>query len=91
MYDPYGKATVLNGAADKDLGVSDWSADANNTSDWGWVYLHQGGRFDPDAGVYHFRNRDYSPTPPRSSDETGSGAEFPGESAGRRRCGEEKG
>src|SRR5438445_4031402 len=27
-----------------------------------WVYLHQGGRYDTNSGLYNFRNRDYSPT-----------------------------
>jgi RHS repeat-associated protein len=27
-----------------------------------WVYLHQGGRYDPTTGLFNFRNRDYSPT-----------------------------
>jgi RHS repeat-associated protein len=42
--------------------VSDWSADANNTSDWGWVHFHQGGRYDSTTKLYSFRHRDYSPT-----------------------------
>jgi len=53
---------ILNGASDADSGVSDWSADANNTSDWGWVYFHQGGRYDSTTKLYSFRHRDYSPT-----------------------------
>src|SRR5438552_12956920 len=52
-YAPYGSFTVLNGAADKDSGVSDWSADGNNASDWDCVYLHQGGRYDAASGNYH--------------------------------------
>jgi RHS repeat-associated protein len=40
-----------------DLG---WSTLAGST--FGWVYLHQGGRFDATSGLYHFRHRDYSPT-----------------------------
>src|SRR5262249_36034955 len=32
------------------------------TSQFGWVYLHQGGRYDTTSGLYNFRNRDYSPT-----------------------------
>src|SRR2546428_7375134 len=62
QYDPYGVVTILNGASDADAGVSDWSADANNTSDWGWVHFHQGGRYDSTTKLYSFRHRDYSPT-----------------------------
>jgi RHS repeat-associated protein len=58
QYAPYGSGTVFNGAADKDAPVTDWSADANNASDWDWLYLHQGGRFSGSSGNYHFRNRD---------------------------------
>jgi RHS repeat-associated protein len=57
-YDPYGAVTVLNGAVDNDGAVSDWSADADNASDWGWVYLHQGGRYDASSGNYSFRARE---------------------------------
>jgi len=53
IYDPYGKPTVLD---------ADWATDANDASDIGWVYLHQGGRYEGSVGLYHFRNRDYSPT-----------------------------
>ena len=34
-------------------------------SAYAWVYLHQGGRFDPATGLYNFRNRDLSPAPGR--------------------------
>ena len=34
MYEPYGRATVLNGADDADEGVSDWSADGRCGSSW---------------------------------------------------------
>ncbi len=34
-YDPYGRATVLNGDYDADGAVSDWSADADGKSDGG--------------------------------------------------------
>jgi RHS repeat-associated protein len=51
VYDPYGGATVL---------APDWSS--RGTSLFGWIYLHQGGRFDTTSGLYYFRNRDYSPT-----------------------------
>ena len=51
VYDPYGSATAL---------VADWTA--RGSSDYNWVYLHQGGRYDSASGLYSFRNRDYSPT-----------------------------
>jgi RHS repeat-associated protein len=51
IYDPYGQATVL---------APDWTIRGN--SSFGWVYLHQGGRYDSATGFYNFRNRDYSPT-----------------------------
>jgi RHS repeat-associated protein len=60
VYDPYGKATVLDPAT--------WAvrgAGLYGTSAFGWVYLHQGGRYErySDAsGLYLFRHRDYSPT-----------------------------
>lgn len=50
-YDPYGSVTYLTGT---------WAA--RTTSSYAWVYLHQGGRQDTSTGLYHFRNRDYSPT-----------------------------
>jgi RHS repeat-associated protein len=49
-YDPYGTAEVLN---------PDWTADTDG-SDYGWVYLHQGGRYDAASGLYSFRHREYS-------------------------------
>jgi RHS repeat-associated protein len=52
-YDPYGVFAVLD---------ANWDADADGLSDVAWKYLHQGGRWDSDAGVYSFRNREYSPT-----------------------------
>ena len=58
-YAPYGSFIVLNGAADKDSGVSDWSIDTVNISDWGQVYLFEGGRYDTATGNYHFRKRDF--------------------------------
>jgi RHS repeat-associated protein len=51
-YDPFGQVTVL---------APDWSERAAGSA-FGWVYLHQGGRFDATSGLYHFRHRDYSPT-----------------------------
>jgi len=53
QYDPYGKVTILD---------ANWSPDADSTSDWGWQYLHQGGRLDSTSGLYYFRNRDLSST-----------------------------
>jgi RHS repeat-associated protein len=44
-YDPYGAVTVIHL-----LGPST-----------NWAYLHQGGRYDAQAGLYDFRNRAYSP------------------------------
>jgi RHS repeat-associated protein len=49
-YDPYAAATAL---------TAGWSA---TTDAYAWQYLHQGGRWDPTAGLYSFRYRDYSPT-----------------------------
>jgi RHS repeat-associated protein len=48
--DPYGSASVL---------ASNWSSQSG--SNFGWIYLHQGGRYDSTSGLYSFRNRDYSP------------------------------
>jgi RHS repeat-associated protein len=50
-YDPYGAVTILapNGTV-------------RSSSSYDWKYLHQTGRLDGDTGLYHFRNRDYSPT-----------------------------
>ena len=45
MYDPYGQVLVLNGADDADDQVSDWSEDADNTSDWDNEVLFAGYRF----------------------------------------------
>jgi RHS repeat-associated protein len=53
LYDPYGSATVLDRS---------FAVDADGVSDLGWAYLHQGGRYDVDSGLYHFRRRDYSPS-----------------------------
>ena len=51
IYDPYGVATVL---------YANWSV--RGGSPYGWNSLHQGGRFDVDTNLYHFRHRDYSAT-----------------------------
>lgn len=51
-YEPYGGPTVL------DAGFALRAGGSLN----GWKYLHQGGRFEFTIGLYHFRNRDLSPT-----------------------------
>jgi RHS repeat-associated protein len=51
IYDPYGQPTFLNAS---------WSTLSGSA--YAWQYLHQGGRYDSAAGLYSFRNRDYSPT-----------------------------
>ncbi|HRK30089.1 MAG TPA: M91 family zinc metallopeptidase [Tepidisphaeraceae bacterium] len=61
VYDPYGTKTVLNGAAGFDADVTgvtlEWSADANNVSDRGFVHGHQGGRAMWAETELDFRNR----------------------------------
>ncbi len=52
VYDPFGNATIYD---------SGWNI-SSTTSQYGWVYLHQGGRYDASAGTYNFQNRDFSPT-----------------------------
>ena len=49
VYDPYGAVTIL---------TPNWAT--RGTSSFGWVFLHQGGRFDNATGLYIFRNRDFS-------------------------------
>jgi RHS repeat-associated protein len=51
VYDPYGTVTYL---------TESWGS--RGSSEYAWVYLHQGGRYDDNAKLYHFRNRDLSPT-----------------------------
>ena len=51
VYDPYGQPTIL---------TPNWTVQGGSA--FGWVYLHQGGRFDTVSGLYYFRSRDYSPT-----------------------------
>jgi RHS repeat-associated protein len=61
-YDPYGKATVLDPVT---WAVRNPASGTYGTSNFGWVYLHQGGRytrFDDLSGLYNFRYRDLSPT-----------------------------
>ncbi len=50
VYDPYGSVTVLN---------TSWTV--ITSSAYASVYLHQGGRFDPAAGLYNFDYRVLSP------------------------------
>jgi len=50
-YDAFGVFSVLTPA---------WGA--RGSSSYGWNYLHQGGRWDADGGLYSFRHREYSPT-----------------------------
>jgi len=52
VYDAFGAVTVLDAS---------WAIQSGG-SNYVWVYLHQGGRFDSVSGLYNFRNRDYSPT-----------------------------
>ncbi|MEM4725230.1 MAG: RHS repeat-associated core domain-containing protein [Candidatus Hadarchaeum sp.] len=52
VYDPFGQVTILDADFNPKSGGSDYA----------WLYLHQGGRFDSVSGLYHFRYRDYSPT-----------------------------
>jgi RHS repeat-associated protein len=51
IYDPYGSVTIL---------TANWTS--RGSSNYGWVFLHQGGRLDNATGLYNFRNRDFSPT-----------------------------
>ena len=53
LYDPYGRVTVLD---------TDFSADADNKSDYDNQILYCGYRFDPETGLYHVRNRMHHPT-----------------------------
>jgi RHS repeat-associated protein len=60
-YSPYGEVTILNGASDADPGVSEWSIDADQTSDIGNEFLFTGRRLDPVTGLYQYRERYYHP------------------------------
>ena len=51
VYDPFGSVTILEAS---------WGTLSG--SGYAWQYHHQGGRLDRASGLYHFRNRDYSPT-----------------------------
>jgi RHS repeat-associated protein len=59
VYDPYGRFTDPTGQTAAVL-APDWSVRGSTL--FGWVYLHQGVRYDSTTGLYHFRRRDYSPT-----------------------------
>jgi RHS repeat-associated protein len=50
-YDPFGAFSVLDGS---------WGT--RPSSNYAWTYLHQGARWDADAGVYSLRFRGLSPT-----------------------------
>jgi RHS repeat-associated protein len=41
---------------------ANWSADGDSTGECAWQYLHQAERLEKFSGLYHFRNRDLSPT-----------------------------
>src|SRR5260370_31286460 len=49
VYDPYGTATFLTASFGSQSG-----------SNYAWIYLHQGGRFEITSGLYDFRNRELS-------------------------------
>jgi RHS repeat-associated protein len=51
-YDPFGAATVLD---------TSWTVDADGKSDFGWVHLHQGLRYDEAAALYDNNGRWFSP------------------------------
>jgi RHS repeat-associated protein len=48
-YTPYGQATFRDAS---------WSE--QSSSAYAWTILHQGGRYEADTGLYHFRHRDLS-------------------------------
>jgi RHS repeat-associated protein len=51
VYTPYGKATILD---------PDFSADADNTSDFSNTTLYTGRELDPETSLYYYRARYYS-------------------------------
>jgi RHS repeat-associated protein len=53
LYDPYGSVTITDAS---------YNPRSGNTSNYGWIYLHQGGRLDGVTGWYIFRFRDYIPS-----------------------------
>jgi RHS repeat-associated protein len=48
-YDPYGTVTFM---------TASWGT--LSASNYAWIYLHQGGRFEVVSGLQDFRNREYS-------------------------------
>jgi RHS repeat-associated protein len=44
------------------VGFYDPNWNARMSSQFSWIYLHQGGRYDNASSLYQFRNREYSPT-----------------------------
>jgi RHS repeat-associated protein len=50
-YDAYGQPTIL---------APDWTT--RGSSQYAWIYLHQGGRYEVVTGLYHFRHREMSAT-----------------------------
>ena len=59
-YDPYGRATVLNGACDQDTGVSEWTVDSG-AGDWDNEILYCGYPLDWESGLYYVRHRYLTP------------------------------
>ena len=53
LYDPYGKATVLDG---------DWQLVSGNASAFANEILYAGYRLDAESGMFQVRNRNYHPT-----------------------------
>jgi RHS repeat-associated protein len=53
LYDPYGSVTITDAS---------YNPRSGNTSNYAWIYLHQGGRLDGVTGWYVFRFRDYIPS-----------------------------
>jgi RHS repeat-associated protein len=51
VYDPYGNPSFY---------TASWGT--RTGSNYSWIYLHQGGRYDTNTTLYNFRNRDQSPT-----------------------------
>ena len=64
-YDPYGNFTIYDAS---------WTS--RSSSSYGWLYQHQGLRYDGGAGLYHARARDLSPSLGRwlQNDRAGFGA-----------------
>jgi RHS repeat-associated protein len=51
VYDPFGAVTFLTA-----------SFSTLSSSAYAWIYLFQGGRYDPATKLFQFRHRDYSPS-----------------------------